>query len=114
MSPAARRFVPSAARTRDKRLITAGLDGATRIWDLATGRELCRLICFRDGAWAVTDAAGRFDAAKDDDVTGLHWAVGMRTFPLAAFRDRFYDPGLLAKHLGFHPQPLRKLDDGAE
>jgi WD40 repeat protein len=95
----------------DRRLVTAGLDGITRIWDLASGKELCRLISFRDGTWCVFDAAGRFDAANQGSIDALHWTVGMQTFPLRQFRDRFYDPGLLAKHLGFNREPLRNVDD---
>jgi hypothetical protein len=31
-------------------------------------------------------------------------------FPAQPFRDRFYDPGLFAKHLGLHRESLLKLD----
>ena len=70
-----------------------------RVWGTA-GRELCRLVSFRDGTWAVFDAAGRFDAANDGNVDGLHWVIGNKSYPLRQFKDRFYDPGLLAKYLG--------------
>jgi hypothetical protein len=55
----------------------------------------------------VFDAAGRYDAAND--VEGLHWVDGMKTFPLQQFRERNFDPGLLAKHVGFHKDQPRKL-----
>jgi WD40 repeat protein len=93
-----------------KQLITASSDGTTRFWELATGKELCSLASFRDGTWAVFDADGRFDSANNGDVKGMHWVVGMQTFPLSRFKDRFYDPGLLAKYLGHNEQPLRKLE----
>ena len=76
-----------------------------RIWG-AAGRELCRLVSFRDGNWAVFDPNGRFDAAKDGNIDGLHWVIGNQSFPLRQFKEAFYDPGLLAKYLGFERKPL--------
>jgi hypothetical protein len=38
-----------------------------------------------------------------------YWVLGMETFPLKQFRDRYYDPGLLAKHLGLHKERPRLL-----
>jgi len=67
------------------------------------------LFSFRDGTWAVMDPEGRYDAANDGDIEHLHWVVGLETFPLRKFRDRFYDPGLLAKHLGLHKERPREL-----
>jgi hypothetical protein len=54
------------------------------------------LLSFRDGTWAVTDSESRYDSANGGDIEHLHWAVGMETFSLKQFRDRYYDPGLLA------------------
>ena len=94
-----------------KRLVTShGLYGMTRIWDTATGTELCQLVHFQDGTWAAFDPDGRYDASNDGNVDTLHWAVGPQTFPLKQFRDRFYEPGLIAKHMGFNKEPLRKVD----
>ena len=97
------------AFTQDgKRLLTfGGNDSEIRLWDTIAGKELCRFISFRDGTWAVYDAEGRFDAPADGNVAGLIWAIGGETFPLQRFKDRFFDPGLLAKHLGFNRQALR-------
>jgi WD40 repeat protein len=90
-------------------LITASKDATTRIWEVKTGKELCRLVSFLDGSWLVLDSEGRFDAADPGNVEGLHWVLGMRTFPLQDNRERYYDPGLLAKHLSFHSQAPRTI-----
>jgi hypothetical protein len=42
-------------------------------------------------------------------VPDLHWVKDNATFPLQQFAERFYDPGLLAKHMGFNRVALRKL-----
>src|SRR5262249_17893003 len=89
-----------------KHLLTASYDGPARLWDIATpaGRagpparkELCRLAGFRDGTWAVVDPVGRYDAANGGEVNGLHWVVGREPIALHQLKDRYYDPGLLAK-----------------
>ena len=85
-------------------------DSTTRIWEAATGRELCKLISFSDGTWAVVDPEGRFDAANGGDVEGLHWVVGNEPIALRQLKERYYDPGLLAKHMGFNKERLRKVD----
>jgi WD40 repeat protein len=82
------------------RLFTVGDDGHPRVWDPATGEELCRLADLPGGHWAVCAAAGRFDASDLRDLAGLHWVVGNQTFPLGQFARRFHEPGLLARVMG--------------
>ena len=103
-------WVYSVAFTPDgKRAITSSWDRSCRVWDLATGKELCRLISFREGTWAVVDPEGRYDASKGGDIKGLHWVVGLEAIDLTQLKDRYYDPGLLAKHLGWNREPLREV-----
>jgi len=92
----------------EKRILTVGHDGV-RVWDAATGRLLCRMFCFKEGAWAVTDSDGRFDASNGGDVAGLHWVYRDEAISLDQLKERYYDPGLLAKHLGFNKEPLRRV-----
>jgi hypothetical protein len=91
-------------------VLTGSRDGTARLWDAASGKELCALISFRDGSWAVTDRQGRFDASKGGDVQGLHWVIGNEAISLDQLKERYYDPGLLAKHLGFNKETLRKVE----
>jgi WD40 repeat protein len=93
-----------------KHLVTGSSDSSTRLWDVATGKELCRLVSFQDNAWAVVDPDGRFDASGGGDVEGLHWVVGMETIALAQLKERFYEPSLLAKYMGFNKEPLREVE----
>jgi len=90
-------------------VLTGSADSTVRLWDADTGRELCSLISFSDGTWAVTDPDGRFDASNDGDLEHLHWVVDNEPFPLSEFRDRYHEPGLLAKTMGFNKEPLRDL-----
>ena len=92
-----------------KQVLTCSADCTTRIWEAETGRELCRLISFADGTWTVVDPEGRFDAANGGDVEGLHWVVGNEPIALKQLKERYYDPGLLAKYMGFSKEPLREV-----
>jgi WD40 repeat protein len=102
---------PRDAHTADgKRHISPDYDHNLRVVDSASGKELCRLVSFANGSWVVFDPQGRYDAANGGRIEGLRWTVGIASRPLSQFRECFYDPGLLAKHLGLSKEPLRKLD----
>jgi hypothetical protein len=92
-----------------RRLITGSTDGTVRFWDIATGKELCRAIVFVNGDWAVMDPSGRFDASNGGKVEGLHWVVKNEPVVLSQLKERYYDPGLLGKILGFNKEPLRDV-----
>ena len=84
-------------------------DHTARLWRVETGRELCALVMFRDGSWAVVDPQRRFDASNGGDVNGLHWVVGNEPIELAQLKERYHEPGLLAKLMGFNKEPLRDV-----
>jgi len=103
-------IVSSVAFAPDgKQILTGSFDNTARLWDATTGQELCRMISFTGGGWAVVDTAGRYDASNGGDVEGLHWVVGRETIALKQLKERYYDPGLLAKYLGFNKEPLREV-----
>lgn len=93
-----------------KLLLTSGLDGTVRLWDVAKGTLRATLVSFGDGTWAVTDPAGRYDASNGGDVAGLHWVFGNEVIELDQLKERYYEPGLLAKLIGWSREPLRDVE----
>jgi len=92
-----------------RKVLTGSDDGTVKIWDAESGLELCTLVIFKDGTWAVVDRVGRYDASNGGDVPGLHWVIGNLPIDLWQLKQRYYDPGLLAKYMGFNKQPLLEV-----
>ena len=93
-------------------LLTGHAEGTVTAWDVGTGElasDPVSLVSFMDGNWATIDAAGRFDGANGGDVDHLYWVVGLESIGLSQLKERYYEPGLLAKKLGFNPEPLRDV-----
>ncbi|HEX8338134.1 MAG TPA: hypothetical protein VF621_15560, partial [Pyrinomonadaceae bacterium] len=94
-------------------LLTNGLDGFERIYEVATGRELCRFITRADGSWVVVDPEGRFDASDLEEIQGVHWLAPedpLKPLPLEIFMRDYYEPRLLARILaGEKFAPVRAL-----
>jgi WD40 repeat protein len=92
--------VSSVAVSRDgKHLWTASMDGTTRLWDPASGKERCRLYSFDAGKdWLVVTPEGLFDGSPGAGrfVTYRDAASG-RLVDDDATRQRFHRPGLLAQ-----------------
>jgi uncharacterized caspase-like protein len=80
-------------------VFTTGGAGITGVWDFATGKQVCSLVSFDDGSWAVTDPDGRYDAFNPEEAIGLHWVAGTEVIELGQLKQRFYTPGLFARVL---------------
>jgi WD40 repeat protein len=94
-----------------KYLWTGSFDATTRVWDVAMGKELCKIINFEDGTWAVCDDDGRYDSSDRGSNANLYWIVDQDILQITEFKEHYYDPGLLCKCLriyGETPRPIRR------
>ncbi len=94
-------------------IIAYGQDGFERVYEVATGKELCRFITRADGSWVVVDPEGRFDASDLDEIRGVHWFAPddpLKPLPLEIFMRDYYEPRLLARIIsGERLAPVRAL-----
>jgi len=102
--------VLGVAFSPDGKILASGsIDGTLKLWRVTDGALLATLASFTDGHWAVTDPEGRFDASNGGDNPHLHWVFENTPIDLAQLKDRYYDPGLLQKIMGYGTEPLRTV-----
>ncbi|WP_197442797.1 caspase family protein [Lignipirellula cremea] len=102
--------VLSITFTQDgERLVTTSADQTCRIWNTATGERIASLASLRTGGWVIIDDVGRYDGSDNGNVEGIHWVVGDETISLPQLKQRYYEPQLLAKTLGYNREPRREV-----
>ena len=79
----------------------------TNLWRL-DGELLASLIAVDKSDWAVVTPDGRFDASPNAQKL-MYWRVGSEQIELEQLKERYYEPGLLAKIMGFSKEPLRDV-----
>jgi WD40 repeat protein len=92
-----------------KTAFSGSWDTRTKLWRVSDGAELATLVNFTDGSWAVTEPGGRYDSSSNGENPNLHWVVGLTPIGIEQLKERYYDPGLLAKIMGFNKEPLRTV-----
>jgi len=91
-----------AALSPDEQLMITRSGDTARLWEVASGRELCQLISFGDDTWVVVTPDGRFDTNNLDNNRGLHWIMPddpLTPLPLEIFMRQYYEPRLLPRIL---------------
>ncbi|MEZ4994142.1 MAG: caspase family protein [Saprospiraceae bacterium] len=90
-------------------IVTASEDRTIKLWKTDNGQLLATVYLFRRGhGWAVTTPDGRFDG-DEAGLGSLHYVVDLEAIPLDRLKERYYEPGLLSKIMGFNKEPLRDV-----
>ncbi|MCB9317562.1 MAG: caspase family protein [Lewinellaceae bacterium] len=97
-----------AASPDNKFLVTSSLDRTIKLWD-TTGTLLATLITVDSNNWVVTTPNGLFDASPGA-MHHLYYVFDLEIYELEQLKERYYEPGLLPKVLGYTPGGLRKVD----
>jgi VCBS repeat-containing protein len=84
-------------------------NASTQIIEVSTGKQMCSLFSFDAVNWAVTTPDGRFDGSEGG-LRYLHFAVGNEPIELEQLKERYYEPGLLSKLMGYNKEPLRDIE----
>lgn len=79
-------------------LASAGRDSSIRIFDLGKRQEVIAIYYFNDRDWISVTPDNRFDGTAGG-MERLHWLVAKKIVPLNEFKQRYYQPGLLAKSI---------------
>ncbi|NVO04095.1 MAG: caspase family protein [Bacteroidetes bacterium] len=93
-----------------KFLFSGSQDNTTKIWDVSSGAELCSLISIDTNDWVVVTPSGLFDASTGA-MNQMHYIVGLESIALEQLKDRYYEPGLLQKILGFKEESIRNVQN---
>ena len=80
-----------------------------KIWKTETGEEIGTLYFFNDQDWVLTTPNGLFDASPGA-LNQLYYVVGFEIIELEQLKERYYEPGLLQKLLGYSKERIRPVD----
>jgi uncharacterized caspase-like protein len=89
-------------------VLTGSEDNTTKLWDTNSGQCLATLIAIDSADWVVTTPSGLFDASPSA-MNLMHFVVGIEAIELEQLKERYYEPGLPAKVMGFSSEPLRSV-----
>ncbi|MCB9300377.1 MAG: caspase family protein [Lewinellaceae bacterium] len=85
------------------------VDGAIGFWAMDTGEELFKLYLLDQNNWIALHPSGLFDASPEA-MLWMYYLVGSEFIELNQLKERYYEPGLMQKLLGFSDDPLRSVE----
>ncbi|PSR14018.1 MAG: hypothetical protein DA408_08350 [Bacteroidetes bacterium] len=100
---AAATFAPNG-----NQILTVNRDNTLTIWDIKDSKELASLILLDSTDWVVTTPSGLFDASPGA-MKQMYYMVGLELIELEQLKERYYEPGLLQKTLGFDEGTVRDV-----
>ncbi|HRI58851.1 MAG TPA: caspase family protein [Saprospiraceae bacterium] len=89
-----------------KFVVTGSFDNTVKLWDAASGKERATLMAIDSNDWVLTTPSGLFDASPGA-MNLMHFVAGLEVIELEQLKERYYEPGLLAKILGLSQDPMR-------
>ncbi|MCP4124846.1 MAG: hypothetical protein GY751_24150, partial [Bacteroidetes bacterium] len=95
-----------------KLIISGGEDARITLMDLDDLETRLTLFAFADtkGEWAAIHPSGLFDGSKDAIERFLYFTYKLEPIKLFQLKERYYEPGLIQKVLGYNSEPLRDVN----
>ena len=98
--------VNSVAYSSDgNRILSCSYDGTTRLWDVATGKEIASFISFTDDEWIVITPDGYYNSSPKGDQY-LNVRIENNVYGMDQFAETFYRPDVVERRLQALPDPL--------
>jgi WD40 repeat protein/uncharacterized caspase-like protein len=97
----------------NKQFLTINEQNSITLWDLEKKQEIVTLIPLsgNNQDYVLVTPDGRFDGTPEGMKKLLHFVVGNEVVELEQLKDRYYEPGLWKKLLGYSNEPLRNIQD---
>lgn len=90
--------------------LSATYDGTIKIWNIKTGGEVATISFPGSMEWVVSTPDGLFDATEGA-MRQMYFRIGTEVIELEQLKERYFEPGLLQKILGFTPGGGRPVSD---
>lgn len=90
--------------------VSAQYDGTIQFWDFRTGDKIGTLLFPGENDWVITAPSGLFDASEGA-MQNMYFRLGTEILELEQLKDRYFEPGLLQKLLGYAPGGIRPVED---
>lgn len=95
-----------------KYVVTGCADNTIRLWNTSTGKELVRLISFKDGEWLIITPEGYYNASKKADEHMIVTYSDFSKCSLNNYRETFFRPDLVKDVLtGKSLKVYKKISD---
>lgn len=81
-------------------LVIGSAENRVRLFDTKNYKEIGSLVSPEEQDWLMVTPDGRFDAARLEDVTEVHWVMPdnpFETYPLEIFMLDYYEPRLMGR-----------------
>ncbi|MEL6251533.1 MAG: caspase family protein [Bacteroidota bacterium] len=90
-------------------ILSSSEDNLTKIWT-KNGEEVASLLLLNQDDWIVITPNGQFDASQGA-MKDMHYVQEGEVIELSQLKERYYEPGLLSKLLGYNDEPIREVKE---
>ncbi|WP_273447584.1 caspase family protein [Neolewinella agarilytica] len=93
----------------DRFIISWSEDHTVILWSAGSRSPLATLFFLNDNDWIITSPNGLFDASPNA-MNSMYYSIGLELLQLNQLKERYYEPGLLQKLLGYSNESIRPVE----